>query len=170
MKRILFSTIFFVIVSSLCAQLSYTTADVKTLGTDNAKPCLLIKVGGNIDSKTGVLGASKTVYSPVFNLGGYLSAGTSAFGSGYVYWGKKHTSTTGKPHVTTFLQGSFDQSTWDACDTLGIVSDSAVTFTKGTFSYSASYIYPYYRFGSTTTASQSAVATSVYYVFAFKHD
>jgi hypothetical protein len=170
MKK-LFLIILLASAVKLFAQL--TAADYKfSYGADIAKATMLITVDGNKASTTNYTGTGTTVvYSPIFSFGGYLSANTAAFGSTYMTWVKLHTvKVTGKPHVTSSLQGSFDQTTWTAVDTMGAVADSATTQTVGTFSYSGSYVYPYYRIATTPTASNSATEYSVYRIFCFKHD
>lgn len=120
--------------------------------------------GGKVITVTSAVDSLDTLNTKVFGLGQFQNYDwdTYPFSYGYLL-----TSAAAKPYIRCVVQGSYDNSTFFAVDTL--FADSAETFTKGTANLNKGK-YPYYRFQITGYTGNRADATMKLWFYAYKRD
>jgi hypothetical protein len=131
--------------------ISFSQESVKTFDDDGSY---------YVKSSVAVAGAD-TVYSTSFSAPEYDGVDFTTYPINYT---KTLTSTSDKPHITTTIQGSFDDVTYYTLDSLGAVGDSAETNQTGTLDLNSTGFknhYRYYRFEYIGLATNPADATAV---------
>ncbi len=120
--------------------------------------------GGKVITVTASVDSLDTLSTKAFGLGQFQNYDwdTYPFSYGYLL-----TSAAAKPYIRCVVQGSYDNSTYFAVDTL--FADSAETFTKETANLNKGK-YPYYRFYITGYTGNRADATMKLWFYAYQRD
>lgn len=120
--------------------------------------------GGKLYSVTASVDSLDTLSTKAFGLGNFQSYDWDTYPFSFSYL---LTSAAAKPYIRTTVEGSYDNSTWFAVDTL--FADSVETFTKSTANLNKGK-YPYYRFTIIGYTGNRSDATLKLWFYAYRRD
>jgi len=142
--------ILILLIAPIFAASSWTTNAVQDRLTNGT----LIRFSAALDSVD-------TLYSNGFSLAKYDK---DSFTTYPIAYGKILSSASGKPRVTTKVQGTYDNTNWFDVATIGITADSLETYGKGTTDFGnvkcLKYRIVYY--GTTGNRSDTTVQLILY--------
>lgn len=110
------------------------------------------------------MGASTITYSTNFSVAKYDADTAITFS-----YQKSLSSTTGKPHVSSSVWGTFDGVSYDSLFPLGAVLDSIETYHEAEYTWDGMK-YPFYRIKNQSNASQATDTTIELWLYFYKPD